>query len=37
MPVKVTSHEFVDLLFRRRVEVLELVHGLELDNVQTIR
>ena len=37
MPVKVTSHEFVDLLLRRRVQVLELVHGLELDNVQTIR
>ncbi len=36
MPVEVTSYELVDLLFRGRMEILELVHGLEFDNVKTI-
>ena len=36
MPVKVTSDELVDLLLRSRVEVLELMHGLELDDIQSI-
>jgi hypothetical protein len=30
------SHELVDLRLARRVQVLELVHSLELDDVQPI-
>ena len=37
VPVKVAANELVDLLLGGRVEVLELVHGLEFDDVQPIR
>lgn len=37
MPVEMTSNEIVDLGLCGRVEILELVHCLEFDNVQTIR
>lgn len=37
MTVKMTSDEIVDLLFCLNVQVLELVHSGEFDNVQTVR
>lgn len=37
MTVKVAAHEVVDLRLRGRVQVLELVHRLELDDVETVR
>ena len=37
MPVEMTSNEIIDLGLCRRVEILELVHCLEFDDVQTIR
>jgi len=36
MAVEVSSDEFVDFGFARSVQVLELVDGLELDDVQSI-
>ena len=36
MPVEVAANEFMNLLFRRSVQVLELVHSLEFDDVETI-
>ena len=35
--VEVSAHKLVDLLLRGGVKVLELVHRLELDDVQTVR
>jgi hypothetical protein len=35
--IEVTSDEVVDLGFGHGVEVLELVHGGELDDVETVR
>lgn len=37
MAVEVSSDELVNLRLGRRVQVLELVHRLELDNVETVR
>ncbi len=37
MPIEVPSNEFVNLRLRGSVQILELVHGLELDHVQTVR
>lgn len=37
MAIEMASHELVNLRLARRVQVLELMHGLELDDVQTIR
>ena len=36
MAVEMTPDEFVDFCFARGVEVLELVNGLELDDIQSI-
>ena len=36
MAVEVPADKVVDLRFRCRVQVLELVHRLELDNVETV-
>ena len=36
MAVKVPANKVVDLRLRCRVQVLELVHRLELDDVQTV-
>lgn len=36
MSVKVTPDEFVDLVLGQGVQVLELVHSLELDHVETV-
>ena len=37
MTVEVPADEVVNLRLRRRVQVLELVHRLELDHVETVR
>jgi hypothetical protein len=37
VPVEVTSDKVVDLLLGLDMQVLELVHGSELDHVQTVR
>lgn len=37
MPVEMTPDEVVDLLLGLDVEVLELVHGGELLDVETVR
>ena len=37
MPVEVATDEFVYLRLCSSVEVLEFVHGLEFDDVQTVR
>lgn len=37
MPVKVTSDELVDFGLGSGMQVLELVHRLELDNIKTVR
>lgn len=36
MTIEMTTNEFVDLLLGLNVQVLELVHGGELDNVETV-
>ena len=36
MAIEVTADEFVDLCFGRCMQVLELVHGLKLDDVQSV-
>lgn len=37
MAIEVPSHEFVNLCLARGVQILELVHGLELDHIKSIR
>ena len=36
MPIEVPTDEFVDLRLCRGVEVLEFMHRLEFDDVQTV-
>lgn len=36
MTIEMTPNKFVDLCLGQRVEVLEFVHGLKLDNVETV-
>lgn len=36
MTIEVTPDEIVDLLLGLYVEVLELVHGSEFDNIETV-
>ena len=37
MPIEMSPHKLVNLRLGRRMQVLELVHGLELDDIQPIR
>ena len=37
MAIEVSANEVIDLSFRRGVQILELVHRLELDDVETVR
>lgn len=37
MAVEMTSYELIDLGFGSRMHVLKLMHGLELDDIKTIR
>ena len=37
MTIEMAPHKLVDLRLGRRMQILELVHGLELDDIQPIR
>ncbi len=37
MSIEMAPNELVDLLLGFRMHILELMHGLELDNIQPIR
>lgn len=37
VPIEVSTHEIVYLCLCSLVQILKLVHGLELDNIEAIR
>ena len=37
MTIEMAPYKLVDLRLGRRMQILELVHGLELDDIQPIR